>query len=74
MGTEIGLTPSNMEIDLLFYIKNSNNKWIYDLMDHLMFNLETINALASMACNVDLNAYKLHPRDEYVFNDFVDEG
>jgi hypothetical protein len=32
------------------------------------------NTIASIACNVDLNAYELHPRDENVFNGFVNEG
>ena len=35
-----------MEIDLCWYQKGTNNKWTYDLMDHLMVDLETIIAIA----------------------------
>ena len=51
----------------------TNNKWTYDLMDHLMTNLEILIALVSMAYNVDLDDYKLHLGDENVFNDFINE-
>ena len=36
-------------------------------------DFETIIALASMTYVVDLDAYELHPEDEKVFNDFIDE-
>ena len=42
--------------------QGTNNKWTYDLMDHLRVDLETIIALASTTYIVDLDAYELHPR------------
>ena len=65
--------PSNMEIDLCWYQKRTNNKWTYDLMDYLMVDLLTIISLASMTYIVDLDAYELHPRNEIVFNNFINE-
>ena len=65
--------PSNMEIDLCWCQKGTNNKWPYDLMDHLMLHLQTIIALASMIYIVDLDAYELKQRDEKVFNNFINE-
>lgn len=56
--------PSNKKISLCWYKKGTNNKWTYDLIDHLIVNLETISALASMTYIVDLNAYEFHPGDE----------
>ena len=44
--------------------KGTNNKWTYDLTNHLMVDLETIIALASMTYIVDLDAYELHLGDE----------
>ena len=44
--------------------KNNNNKWTYDLIDHLMLGLETIIAITSMTFIIDLDAYELHLRDE----------
>jgi hypothetical protein len=44
--------------------KETNNKWTYDLMDHLRVDLETIIALASTTYIVDLDAYELHPEME----------
>lgn len=39
-----------------------------------MVTLETITALASMTYIVSLDAYELlHPRDDEVFNDFINE-
>ena len=32
--------PSNMESGLCWYREGTNNKWISDLMDHLMVDLE----------------------------------
>ena len=42
-------------------------------MDHLMVDLETIIALASMTYVIDLDAYELHLGDEQVFIDFINE-
>jgi hypothetical protein len=53
--------------------KGTNNKWTYDLIDHLMANLEIVIALASMTCIGNLDGYELHSRDEKVFNDFINE-
>ena len=64
---------SNMEIGLCWYQKGTNNKWIYDLTNPLMVDLDTIIALAFMTYIVDLNAYELHPRDEKDFNEFFNK-
>ena len=43
--------------------KELSNKWTYDYINHLMKNLGTLIALASMTYIigvVDLNAYELH--------------
>ena len=40
--------PSNVEIGLCWYQKMANNKWTYELTDHLMVDLETIIALATI--------------------------
>ena len=56
--------PSNMEIGLCWRQKRINNMWTYDLMDHLMIDLETIITLASRTYIVDVDAYELHPGDE----------
>ena len=61
-----------MEIGLWWYQKGTNNKWNYYRIDHLMKDLKTIFALASMTYIVDLDAYELHPRDEKVSNNFID--
>ena len=39
---------ANIKIGLCWYRKETNNKWTYDLTDHLMEALETVIALASM--------------------------
>ena len=57
-------SPSNMKIDLCWYKRGTNNKWTYNLTDHLMIDLETISALASMTCVIDLDAYELHPGEK----------
>ena len=46
---------SNMEIGLCWYQKGTKNKWTCDIMDHLMVDLETVIALASMTYIVDLD-------------------
>ena len=43
------------------------------LLDHLMVDLETIIALATMTYIGESNVYELHSGDEKVFNDFADE-
>ena len=40
--------PSSTEIGLCWYPKETNDKWTYNLMNHLMIDLETTIALASM--------------------------
>ena len=42
-------------------------------MDHLVVDLETIIALASMTYIMNLDAYALHLEDEKVVNDFMKE-
>ena len=66
--------PSNVEIGLCWYQKNANNKWTYDLTNHLMVDLKTINALATMTNIGESNVYGLHPGDEKVVNNFADES
>ena len=61
----------NTKIDFRWYKKGTNNKWTYDMMDHLMVGLETINALAFWTYVIGLDAYELHPWDEEVFNNFI---
>ena len=65
--------PSNMKIGLSWFQKGTNNKWTYNLMDHLMADLEAITAIASMTYFVDLDANELHLGDEKVFNSFINE-
>lgn len=64
---------SNMVIGLCWYPKKINNKWTYDLTNHLMVGLETIIARASMTYITDLDACELHLGDEKACNDFIDE-
>ena len=59
-----------MDIGSYGYLKGTNNKCTYKLTDHLMVNIETIIALASMAYIVDLDATS---GDEQVFNIFIYE-
>jgi hypothetical protein len=65
--------PSNMEIGSCWYKKETDNKWTYNLTDHLMLDFETIIALASMIYITNSDAYELHPEDGKVFNDFINE-
>ena len=65
--------PSNMEIGLRWYQEGTNNKWTYNLTDHLMEDLETTNALPSMTYIVDSHAYELHWGNEKVFYNFINE-
>ena len=55
-------------------IKKGTNKWIYDLTDHLMVDLETTIALASMTYIIDSDVNELHPGDEKVFNDIINDS
>ena len=45
--------PSNMEIGLCWYQNKNGSMWTYDLTDHLMVELETIIALATMTYIVE---------------------
>jgi hypothetical protein len=65
--------PSTMEISLSWYKKGTNNKWTYDFTYHLMIDLETIIAIASMTYVIDLDAFELHLGDEKLFIDFINE-
>jgi hypothetical protein len=47
--------------------------WTNDFTIHWMVELETIIALATMICIVDTNLYELHPMDELVLNDFIND-
>ena len=64
---------SSMEIGLCWYKRGTNNKWTYNLTSHLMLDLETIIALASMTYIIDLDGYELHPRDENFFDNYINE-
>ena len=66
--------PSNMEIGLCWYQKGTTKKGTYDLTDHLMVDVETLTALASMTYIIDLDANELHMGDEKVFNDIINDS
>ena len=53
-----------MKIGLCWYKNGTDNKWTYDLIDHLTMDLETIIALASMTYIADLDTYELHLGNE----------
>ena len=53
-----------MEIGSYSYKKGTNNKWTYNLMHHLMVDLNRTIALASTTCIAYIDAYELHPEDE----------
>jgi hypothetical protein len=58
-----------MEIDLCRHQKETNNKWTYNLTEHLIIDLGTIIALASMIYIINLDAYELHWGNKFhVFN------
>ena len=71
--TDLMDRPSNMEIGLSWFQKGTNNKWTYNLMDHLMADLETKIAITFMTYIVDLDANELHPGDKKGFNNFINE-
>ena len=47
--------------------------WTQDLINYSMVELETIIALVAMIYNVETNLYELHPKDECVFNVFIND-
>ena len=47
--------------------------WIYDLMDHLMIELENTIALATITYILKPNLDKLHPMDEQLSKDFIND-
>ena len=53
--------------------KVTNDKWTYDLTDHLMVDLETIIVLASTTYIIDLDDNKLDAEGEKTFNNFINE-
>ena len=53
--------------------KRSWSLWTYDLTNHIMVDLETIIALAIVTFVVEKNVYELHPMNEEVFNDFIND-
>jgi hypothetical protein len=55
-----------MEVGLCWHQKGT-----YDLMDHLIIDLQAIVALASMPCNQ--GTFELHMGDEKIFNYFINE-
>jgi len=52
--------PLITEIGFCWHLKRTNNKWTYDLMYHLMVDLEKIITLASMTDIAILIAYELN--------------
>ena len=52
--------PSNMKIGLCWYQMGTDNKLTYEVISHLMIDLETIIALASIIYIANLNACILH--------------
>lgn len=65
--------PSHMEIGLCWYQKDHGSLWTYDLTYHIMVDLEIIIALATITFVVGINLYELHPIDEKIFNDFIND-
>lgn len=59
--------PSNMENGLCQY-QEGTTKWIYNVIENLMVDLETLIVLASMTYTTYLDVYELHPRDEKANN------
>ena len=55
--------PSHMEIGSCWYQKDHGSLWTYDLIDHIMVDLETITTLAT------ITLYELPLMDEKMFND-----
>ena len=47
--------------------------WTHDLTNHIIGDLETIIALATLTFVVYKNLYELHPTDEQVFNDLIND-
>ena len=52
-----------MEIELCWYQKDHGSLWTYDLINHIMVDLETSIALATITFVVGKNLYELHPTD-----------
>ena len=65
--------PSHMQIGLCWYQKDHESLWTYDLTDHIMVDLETIIALATITFIVESNLYEVHPMDAKVFNDYIND-
>ena len=55
------------------YQKDHGSLWTDDLTNHIMVDLETNIALATIAFVVEKNLDKVHPTNERVFNDFIDD-
>jgi hypothetical protein len=51
-------------IGICWYHKVPDNKWTYDLVNHLLVDFDTIIALAFMTYITYLNACESHPKDE----------
>ena len=64
---------SKMKFNLCWYHKGANNKWTYDLPNHLMVKIETIIALVFMTYIANLDAYEIHPNVEQLLNNYIDE-
>ena len=47
--------------------------WTYNLINDLMVELEAILALAIVIYFIDTNLYELHPMNEQVFNNFIND-
>ena len=65
--------PSHMEIGYCWYQKSNGSVWTHDLTNHIIGDLETIIALATLTFVVYKNLYELHPTDEQVFNDLIND-
>ena len=64
---------SNMEIDLCWYRQGTNNKWTYNLTNHLIVDLKTKIALASMTYTINFDGCIRHLGDGIFFNEFNNE-
>ena len=65
--------PSHMEIGLCWYQKDHKSLWTYDWTYHIMVDLETIIALATITFVVEKDLDDLNPMDEKMFNDFIND-
>ena len=52
--------PLYMEMGLCWYQYSNESKWTYDLINHIMMNIDAIIALAPRTCVFGSDYYELH--------------